>query len=202
MLAVTFVLSAAGNPQQFEQVSVRPAPQGANAAKPTFHSDAVTLNAVNTGLRQLIQRAYAVEDYQIVAPDWLQQERFDLAAKFPEFATGPQDYQAGIQTMMQKMLAERFHLAVHKESRILQVYAMSVEKSGIKFRETTPGVEHTLTALNEANVSLSSGGCSNSQREITAATGGSPTCLDTPGAAMLNEAARTTYTLRLLSSGE
>ena len=122
---------------------MRPAPQGANAAKPTFHSDAVILSAVNTTLRQLIQRAYGMEDYQIVTPDWLQQERFDLAAKFPEFATGPQDYEAGIQTMMQKMLAERFHLAVHKESRILQVYAMSVEKNGIEFREATPGVEHT-----------------------------------------------------------
>jgi hypothetical protein len=45
--------------------------------------------------------------------------------------------------MMQKMLAERFHLTVHKESRILQVYAMSVDRSAIKFREATPGVEHT-----------------------------------------------------------
>ncbi len=45
--------------------------------------------------------------------------------------------------MMQKMLAQRFRLAVHKESRILQVYAMSVEKGGIKLHEATPGVEHT-----------------------------------------------------------
>jgi uncharacterized protein (TIGR03435 family) len=142
-VAVAFILSVVGNAQQFEQVTVRPALRGAHATKPTFHSDAVTLSAVNTGLRQLIQRAYGVEDYQIVAPSWLLQARFDLVAKFPEFATDPESYEAGIQTMMQETLAERFRLAVHKESRILPVYVMSVEKSGIRFREATPGVEHT-----------------------------------------------------------
>jgi uncharacterized protein (TIGR03435 family) len=141
-VAVAFIVSAAGNAQQLEQVTVRPA-QHANATNTAFHSDAVTLSAVNTSLRQLIRRAYGVEDYQIVAPDWVQKEGFDLAAKFPEFATDPESYQAGIQAMMQKMLADRFHLTVHKESRILAVYAMSVEKSGIKFRDATPGVEHT-----------------------------------------------------------
>jgi hypothetical protein len=110
-IVAAFILPALAGGQQFEQVSVRPA-RNANRTRPTFHSDAVTLSVVNTSLRMLIQRAYGVEDYQIVAPDWM-------------------------------MLAERFHLAVHKESRILPVYAMSVEKSGIKFREATPGVEHT-----------------------------------------------------------
>jgi uncharacterized protein (TIGR03435 family) len=142
-IALTFILSGAAIGQQFDRVSVRLAAQGANATRPAFHSDAVTLSALNTGLRQLIQRAYGVEDYQIVAPAWLRQTRFDLVAKFPEFATDAESYQAGIQAMMQKTLAERFRLAVHKESRILPVYAMSVENGGIKFRETTPGVEHT-----------------------------------------------------------
>ncbi len=142
VITVAFILSAAANAQQFEELSVRPA-QNATATKPAFHSDAVALSAINSTLRQLMQRAYGVEDYQIVAPGWAQTERFDLVAKFPEFATDPESYQTGIQAMMQNMLAERFHLAVHRESRILSVYAMSVEKSGIKFREVPPGVEHT-----------------------------------------------------------
>jgi uncharacterized protein (TIGR03435 family) len=50
--------------QQFEQVTVTPA-QNAARTRPTLHSDAVTLSAINTRLRQLIQRAYGVEDYQI-----------------------------------------------------------------------------------------------------------------------------------------
>ena len=141
-IAVAFILPVAASGQQFERVSVRPAQSV--RANVTFHSDAVTLSAVNNTLRQLIQRAYGVEDYQIAGADWLRHENFDLVAKFPEFATDPESYQAGLQAMMQKMLAERFHLAVHKENRILPVYAMSVEKSGIKFREATPGVEHTV----------------------------------------------------------
>jgi uncharacterized protein (TIGR03435 family) len=141
-IAVALILPLTATAQQFEQLSLKPAES--IYANTTFHSDAVTLSAANNTLKQLIQRAYGVEAYQIVAPDWLRLETFDLTAKFPEFATDPESYQAGLQAMLQTMLAEKFRLAVHKESRILPVYAMSVEKRGIKFREATPGVEHTV----------------------------------------------------------
>ena len=55
--------------------------------------------------------------------------------------------------------------------------------------------EKTFTALNEANVSVNVPGCSMSSRAIAEATGGATTCVDSPDAAAVIDAARVTYTL-------
>ena len=74
-IALTLIVAGAAAGQQFEQVSLGPA-QHANATKPAFHGDAVSLSALNSTLRQLIQRAYGVEDYQISGTRrWMQKEK-------------------------------------------------------------------------------------------------------------------------------
>ena len=62
---------------------------------------------------------------------------------FREFATGPDDYKAGIQAMMRNMLADRFKLVIHRSHETRSVYALIIAKGGIRFREATAGVEHT-----------------------------------------------------------
>jgi uncharacterized protein (TIGR03435 family) len=69
------------------------------------------------------------EDYLKGAPPWLNADRFDVVAKVPPGT--PAD---SIRLMMQKLLAERFHLTVHKEEKMMKVYAMVVAKGGAKLK--------------------------------------------------------------------
>ncbi len=83
-------------------------------------------------LHQLIATAYRIKPYQLSGPDWLRSQRFDIAAKMPERAS-----KAQAPEMLQALLAERFKLSIHRESKELPVYALVVSKSGLKLRDST-----------------------------------------------------------------
>jgi uncharacterized protein (TIGR03435 family) len=80
-------------------------------------------------LRDLVFRAYGLIDIQqqIVGPEWIDMDRFDLAAKIPPGTTKEQ-----FQQMLQNLLADRFKLAVHHETKVLQVYELVPGKNGPK----------------------------------------------------------------------
>jgi bla regulator protein BlaR1 len=76
-------------------------------------------------------------------PEWLKKDRFDIQAKmpdgspdytFPQFLRGqaPQ-----LELMLQAMLAERFHLKFHRETKQLPVYALTVVKKGSKLKKAS-----------------------------------------------------------------
>lgn len=120
--------------QEFEVVSIRP--NNSMSGNSSSNSDRERLTAVNVSLRSLIVGAYGVKDYQIEGPDWLKSEHFDVAAKFPEpLPQDPDKYAAAMQSMMQKMLADRFKFAAHRDQKTLTVYALAVGKNGIRFQE-------------------------------------------------------------------
>jgi uncharacterized protein (TIGR03435 family) len=70
---------------------------------------------------------------QIVAPDWIGSERFDVVATLPAGATPAQ-----VPEMLQLLLAERFGLKVHKEKKEFPIYALVVGKSPLKLKEAPP----------------------------------------------------------------
>ena len=75
---------------------------------------------VNYTLRDIIRNAYGVQRYQLVGgPDWLSQDRFNITAKAPEGAP-----QGQVLTMMQTLLADRFKLRVHRETRDIPIFAL------------------------------------------------------------------------------
>jgi uncharacterized protein (TIGR03435 family) len=80
----------------------------------------------------LVAKAYNLPYYQLSAPAWFNTERYDLAAKLPASATEDQ-----LEQMLQNLLAERFKLAAHFESRVTPVYELSVAKGGPKFKTWT-----------------------------------------------------------------
>jgi uncharacterized protein (TIGR03435 family) len=83
--------------------------------------------ATNVPLRLLIQQAHQVQPFQLIgAPDWTQNERFDITARMPESVQPAPGVQ---QAMVRALLAERFKLVTHKETRELPVYALVVAKS-------------------------------------------------------------------------
>jgi len=82
----------------------------------------------------LIAAAYRVETYQVSGPSWLEDARytqFDISAKVPDGATKEQ-----VPLMMRNLLAERFHLTVHREKKEASVYELVVAKNGPKLKES------------------------------------------------------------------
>jgi uncharacterized protein (TIGR03435 family) len=84
----------------------------------------------NVSLRMLLTQAYKIKEPQLVAPDWMESTRFDIVAKLPEGATRDQ-----VPEMIQTLLADRFKVTIHKESKVLPIYAMVVAKGGPKLKE-------------------------------------------------------------------
>lgn len=73
------------------------------------------------------------------APDWLSEESYDIVAKVDEADLAnwqkPEMTQTMLHAMLQTMLAERFKVLVHHESREAPVYNLVVAKGGPKFKQ-------------------------------------------------------------------
>jgi len=137
--------------QEFEVVSIKPNNSGSNSSH--TRSDDGLFTAINLSLRQLIVQAYGMKDYQIEGPDWLADLRFDLSARFPEklsfeLKKDQEKYAAAIQTMMQKMLADRFKLEAHRSQKNFSVYGLVVAKSGIRFKVAEKTDSHNSNSDN------------------------------------------------------
>jgi uncharacterized protein (TIGR03435 family) len=76
--------------------------------------------------------AYDVKEYQVSGPAWLNTERYDIIAKVAEGATKEQ-----VNLMWQNLLAERFGLMLHHESKEFEVEELVIAKGGHKLKETT-----------------------------------------------------------------
>ena len=89
---------------------------------------------VNTDLYDLIAVAYGLHTKQIMnAPSWADSELFDIQG-IPDAPGQPNQKQMGL--MLQKLLASRFKLTFHRETRELPVYAITVANGGPKMSET------------------------------------------------------------------
>ena len=88
-------------------------------------------------LRDLIRTAYEVKDYQISGVDSLgsplDAQRFNIRATLPEGTTEKQ-----VPQMLQALLADRFKLVIHRETRQQPVYALVVAKGGPKLEASEP----------------------------------------------------------------
>jgi uncharacterized protein (TIGR03435 family) len=108
-------------------------------------------------LFRLILKAYRINPYQIAGPDWIRSQRFDIMAKIPDGASNDQ-----IPQMIQSMLAERFKLVMHRESKEQPVYGLIVAKTGSKLQPAstdadpplpdTPGTKALYTPQGDARV--------------------------------------------------
>lgn len=99
-------------------------------------------SALDVSVLQMVKEAYAIDqDDQILgAPPWLAKEKFDFDAKIDDadiaaFQALQLDQE---RVMLQRLLADRFSLAVHFETRQLPVYELTVAKGGPKLHESTP----------------------------------------------------------------
>jgi uncharacterized protein (TIGR03435 family) len=84
----------------------------------------------NVTLKLLVEQAYNLKEFQVQGPDWLDGDGFDLVATMPPGTTKEQAAE-----MMQTLLAERFKLVFHRETKQMPVFALVVAKSGSKMKE-------------------------------------------------------------------
>jgi uncharacterized protein (TIGR03435 family) len=131
--------------QSFEVATVKPTDPKNPAIYSLNYPTPSTFAGTGTVAR-FIMVAYGVEDYQVIgAPKWASEDRFDIQGK-ADSAAGP----AKMRPMLQALLAERFGLAVHREERPFPVYAMVVEKGGLKAKsvaEDTTGISMGKTFI-------------------------------------------------------
>lgn len=133
-IAAAVLVASAAFGQTFEVASVKPAGTSCRGRRSI---DPQQVRYANFSLKGLVRDAYQVELFQIDAPEWLDSQCFDVDAKVPEGASKEE-----IPAMLQALLAERFRLKVHKESRQDRVYALIVAKNGPHLKESKVQSDH------------------------------------------------------------
>jgi len=124
------LLAQLATPPAFEVASVKPVAKhnasllgGTTGFAPSV--DPAQIRYTGTTLKYLLMQAYSLKSYQISGPAWLDDERYDIVAKIPEGAMKEQ-----VPAMLQALLAERFRLRLHWESKERRAYALAVGKNG------------------------------------------------------------------------
>jgi uncharacterized protein (TIGR03435 family) len=130
------VQSATDRPS-FEVASVKPNTSTTNQIRVGMPGNG-RFTITNMPLAELIRFAYELQPFQLTgAPDWANNQRFDVTATF-NTNSGP----GLVRHMVQSLLAERFNLAVHPETREMPIYEMVLARSdgrlGEKLRPAGP----------------------------------------------------------------
>jgi len=132
-------------PPAFEVASVKPAaPQTDGQVMVRMGGDAGQVDYTNVNLKQVLAKAYDVRSYQIAGPSWIDSEHYDIIAKVPDGVSKEQ-----IPAMLQALLAERFHMTIHRETKEQSVYAIVVGKNGPKLTKYDENASPVFT-FNEA----------------------------------------------------
>jgi len=116
---------------RFEVASVKPNKSGENGMRIGMSPNG-RFQATNVTVQSLIQNAYNVRPFQVSGgPGWLTSDRFDIVAtvghEIKPTAAGPPPE---LIQMVKNLLADRFQLAVHTETREAPVYNLEIARDG------------------------------------------------------------------------
>jgi uncharacterized protein (TIGR03435 family) len=137
--------SAAGaKTPAYEVVSVKPNKLGSNNVR--INSSSGRYMATNVSLKMLLQSAYDLKMQDQISGSLgsLADARFDIEAKMDEETVEAQkklpakEASEQRQRMMQALLADRFQLKLHHETKELPMYALVVAKGGSKLKQADP----------------------------------------------------------------
>ena len=96
-------------------------------------------------ITMLIGYAFRISPDRVTGPDWMMgagSPRFDIVAKIPQGGSERQ-----VPEMLQALLADRFKLAFHRGNKNGALYALVVEKGGLKLKEAVPEVGTQVPAV-------------------------------------------------------
>jgi uncharacterized protein (TIGR03435 family) len=124
-------------PESFDVASIRPTEPSYNGWKLEFNLDGLTGRGVT--LQMMVEEAYEMYDEDRIQglPAWGKSERFDVEAK-----QGSADGTAlraltlnGRRAMLKALLAERFALHAHEETREADVFVLTIAKHGARLHQ-------------------------------------------------------------------
>jgi uncharacterized protein (TIGR03435 family) len=123
----------------FEVATIKPAAPSPDGHTHIYYPPDDRFSAINITLVSLMQWAYAMPERQILdGPSWLSSTRFDIEAKSDggDLASRPTSEQIHDlkRRMVQSLLAGRFQLKVHHETRILPAYDLVAARGGSKLQ--------------------------------------------------------------------
>lgn len=145
-LLITLVYTAAGQSQEklpeFDAASVKPVrPPDQSGAKRGVPRSTGIIRMPDPGsfvcdfctLSDLVLSAFHIQSFQLSAPSWMEEEHYAVNARVPK-GTTPEH----LRLMQQSLLAERFKLTYHHESKEMGRSELVVAKEGPKLKPS-PG---------------------------------------------------------------
>lgn len=136
LAAAGFLLAQTPEIPTFDAASIKASDNSARAGQRlggtgNIHTSQVSLNLTNVNFKSAVAWAYHVLPPQVTGPDWMEFERFDIVAK----SVSPTDSDT-MRLMLRGLLASRFHLEAHRETKEMGVYVLSQAKGGVKLQES------------------------------------------------------------------
>jgi uncharacterized protein (TIGR03435 family) len=130
---------------KYEVASIK-AVQPGMVIRQTYQNTPHEFIASYVSVQALVRNAYRLEDNQIFgAPNWLDSDLYEIHAKTSDSVAEKleklsQDERGdAYQEMLKALLAERFRLTIHRETKEMPIYELSIAKDGIKLQEAKPG---------------------------------------------------------------
>jgi uncharacterized protein (TIGR03435 family) len=120
---------------EFEVAVIKPARAGAQGNFFEIAPGGEKFTATNAPLRVLIMMAYGVADWQVFGgPSWMNSKYFDIEAKPEHPASREQIFQ-----MLRSLLADRFQVKLHQETREVPVYILAAAGKAYGLHENLSG---------------------------------------------------------------
>jgi uncharacterized protein (TIGR03435 family) len=134
----------------YEVVSIHPAKQSNGMSWRTADDGFSTSGA---SVRSLLLNAFGLitSDQIVGLPAWGENEQFDLEAKMDSDTSDAlkklprKEKEERYHQMLQAMLADRFHLKFHRDTKEIPVYALVVAKNGAKLKESAPDTPNNFS---------------------------------------------------------
>ena len=123
-----------------------------------FHCGAVTLHT-------LLTYAYDLQYFRVDGPAWMNEEYYDVAAKFPDGVSKEK-----LPQMLERLLVERFALKAHRETRQMPAYELTVAKGGPKLKAVDASKPETEVLAGVLNLQYKFNGSHTMQGNLTMAS--------------------------------
>jgi uncharacterized protein (TIGR03435 family) len=150
--------AAPANVPTFDVISVKPNHSDFHGISLGYTPDGI--HATNIPILFLIKEAFALNDDQLFGiPDWVHSEKYDIDAKVaaadvPTMHNLTHDQR---RQMILQILADRFKLTYHRETRMLPEYSLVIAKGGSKLQEFKPGDDASGQLKHAGQMKMSNG---------------------------------------------
>lgn len=139
LLPATGVSQSQAERPQFDAASIR---INQSSDRPSTRYDAARVVLRKASIKHLVRRAFPLPDYQVVWPDWAAGDRgalgYDVSVTFPPDTTAER-----LQLMFQDLLAARFGLTMHWETRDVRAFEVRASEQGPRLREAVNPAQPT-----------------------------------------------------------